>query len=163
MGMRDIRIAKVVLNIGVGADGNAEKAKELLETITGRKAVITRTHKRTTFGMARNRPIGAKVTIRKGAKELVRKLLKAVKNKIKNSSFDNEGNFSFGIEEYILIPGMKYNPDWGILGMDVCVNLERPGFRVKRRKLKSKIGKSHKISKEEAIAFAEKELEAVVE
>ncbi len=151
--MRQIYVSKVTLNIGCGTDKSPEKAKELLEKLTGRKAVITRTHKRTTFGVARNRPIGAKVTVREGAEDLLKRLLKARGNRLKSSNFDNLGNFSFGIEEYILIDGLKYNPDWGIMGMDVCVTLERPGYRVKRRRLSSKIGKSHLITKDEAIEF----------
>ncbi len=151
--MRRIYIEKVVLNIGTGSEGKPEHAKELLERITGRKAVITRTHKRTTFGMARNRPIGAKVTVRENAEELIRKLLKAVGNRIKASSFDREGNVAFGIEEYILIPGLNYNPDWGIIGMDVCIRLARPGFSIARKSPKRKVGKAHRITPEEAMAF----------
>ncbi|MEM5779240.1 MAG: 50S ribosomal protein L5, partial [Candidatus Aenigmatarchaeota archaeon] len=62
--MRRIRIEKIVLNIGCGKDPKKtpEQAAEILKRITGRKVVITRTHKRSTFGVAKNRPIGAMVT-----------------------------------------------------------------------------------------------------
>ena len=155
--MRRIYVEKVVLNIGMGSEGNPEHAKELLETITGKKAVITRTHKRTTFGMARNRPIGARVTIRKGIKELLAKLLKAVGNRLKAESFDKEGNVAFGIEEYILIPGLNYNPEWGIIGMDVIIRLARPGFSISKKSPKRRVGKKHRISPEEAMEFMKKE------
>jgi large subunit ribosomal protein L5 len=154
--MRQIRIEKVTLNIGCGADKDKlERAKALLEKITGRKVFITKTHKRTTFGMARGKPIGVKVTLRKKeAIEFLKKCLDAVNNQIKASQFDNEGNFSLGIKEYIDIPGVKYDPNIGIIGMDVCVTFERPGYRVKRKKYKrSKIGKKHKIKKEEVIEW----------
>ncbi len=153
--MREIRIEKVTLNIGCGDNREkVEKSVMLLEKLTGKKAVITKTHKRTTFGMAKNRPIGAKVTVRgKDAYDLLKRLFEAVENKISSSSFDPLGNFSFGIKEYIDIPGMKFDPEIGIIGMDVCVTLERPGYRVKRKKLKSKIGKKHLITKEEAIEW----------
>ena len=105
--MREIRIEKITLNIGCGSTKNPKHAKELLERITGCKAVITRTHKRTTFGMARNREIGAKVTVRRGCEALLKRLLEATGNKLKASQFDECGNFSFGILEYIMIPGMK--------------------------------------------------------
>lgn len=156
--MREIRIEKVTLNIGCGESGEkVERAKKLLEKLTGKKVVITKTHKRTTFGMARNRPIGAKVTLRKKhAIEFLKKALKAIDNKLPASCFDELGNFSFGIKEYIDIPGIKFDPEIGILGMDVCVTLERPGYRVKRKKLKSKIGKNHLIKKEEAIEWVKK-------
>lgn len=151
--MREIRIEKVTLNIGCGADKEKlEKAKKLLEKITEQKPVITRTHKRTTFGMARRRPIGVKMTLRKEkAKKILSDVFKAVDNKIKSNQI-NAGNFSIGIREYIDLPNTNYDPDIGILGMDVSVTLERPGYRVKRRKRKkAKIGKKHIITKEETI------------
>jgi large subunit ribosomal protein L5 len=114
--------------------------------------------------MAKGRPIGAKATLRGAeAMELLRRLLKANENKLKPSQFDKTGNFSFGVHEYINIHGIKYDPEIGILGMDVCVSLIRPGFRVKRRKMKpSRIGKSHLIRKEDAMRWAEKELGAII-
>lgn len=154
--MREIRIEKVTINMGCGSDEEKlERAKKLLEKLTGRKVLITKTRKRTTFGMARNRPIGVKVTLRgKEAEEFLKKAFDAVDNTIKASQFDENGNFSIGIREYIDLPGAKYDPEIGILGMDVCVTLERPGYRVKRRKIKkSKVGKKHRISKGEAIEW----------
>ena len=90
--------------------------------------------------------------------EWLKKFLQAVENRLKESQF-SDGNFSFGVKEYIHIPGVKYNPEIGILGMDVCVTLERPGFRIKRRKIRrKKIGKKHRISKEETIKWAKEKL-----
>ena len=40
----------------------------------------------------------------------------------------------FGIPEYINIPGIEYDPDIGIIGLEACVTLERPGFRIKKKK-----------------------------
>ena len=155
--MREIRIEKITLNIGCGSTKDPKQAKLLLEQITGQKAVITRTHKRTTFGMSKGREIGAKVTIRRNCEALLRRLLEAVDNKLKTSQFDEHGNFAFGIPEYILIPGMKYNPDIELFGLDVCVTLERPGYRVKRRsKRKTSVGKRHLITKQEAIEWVKK-------
>ncbi len=156
--MREIRIEKVTINIGCGEGGEKlERALKLLEKLTGKKPVVTKTYKRTTFGMAKNRPIGAKVTLRRNdAYEFLKRAFGAVENKISSSYFDELGNFSFGIKEYIDIPGIKFDPEIGILGMDVCVTLERPGYRVKRKKLKRKIGKNHLIKKEEAIEWVKK-------
>jgi len=164
--MKRIRIEKVTINTGAGEPGSKlEKSKKMMEAITGKKVVITTTHKRTTFGMAKGRPIGVKITLRgEEAREMLLRLLKAVDNKLKASQFDRNGNFSFGISEYIHIPGMRYDPDIGILGVDVCVTLERPGFRVKRRKIRpGKIGKSHRITPEEAMDWARKELGVTIE
>ena len=69
----------------------------------------------------------------------------------------NENGFSFGINEYINIPEVKYDPKIGIIGLNVSVTLKRPGFRVKKRKLApAKISSSHRITKENAIEFVEK-------
>lgn len=150
--MRKIRIEKVVLNIGCNREKDPEVAAKILKKITGIRPVITKTHKRTTFGVAKNRPIGAMITIRRNCEELLKRLFEAVGNKIKKSSI-SDGTFSFGIPEYIMIPEIRYDPDIEIMGLDVCVSLERPGFRVKRKALKRKIGKKHKITKEETIEF----------
>lgn len=161
--MRKIRLEKLTLNIGSGEAGpGLEKAKALLEKLTQRKAVTTITHKRSTFGVTKGRPIGAKVTLRgEAAMELLKNLLQAVDNRIKPSQFDRNGNFSFGIQEYIHIPGFKYDPDIGILGMDVCITLMRPGFRVSRKRIRpGRIAKSHRITPEEAQAWVKKEFQA---
>ncbi len=154
--MRKIRIEKVTLNIGVKQHQDADKAYLLLERITGRKPVRTlATRRARTFKVRRGLPIGAKITLRgEIAEEVLKKLLEAKDNKLNKKNFDDHGNFGFGIEEYLDIPGIKYDPKIGVLGLDVFVNLERPGYRVKRRKYhKSKIGKNHLITKEEAMEF----------
>ena len=160
--MQNIRIEKITLNIGCGESGEKlEKAKKLLEVLTNKKIVITTTHKRTTFGMAKGRPIGCKVTLRgKNAEEFLKKALDAVDFKLSKNVFDRQGSFSFGVKEHISIPGVRYDPDIGIFGMDVCVSLERPGFRVKRKKVSHKIGKKHLIKPEEAMDWVVKNYKA---
>ena len=66
----------------------------------------------------------------------MKRLLQAKDNKLKIRSFDKEGNFSFGIEEYIDIPDMEYARDIGIRGFNATVVFERPGVRVKNKKIK---------------------------
>jgi len=156
--MRKIQIEKVTINIGCGEAGEKlERAKMLLENLTNKKIVITKTHKRTTFGSAKTRPIGCKITLRgKDAQEFLKKAFEAIDNKLSKNVFDVQGNFSFGIKEHIDISGVRYEPEIGIFGMDVCVTLERPGFRIKRKKLSSKIGKQHLIKPEEAIEWVSK-------
>lgn len=132
--MKEIRLAKVTVNMGTGADAaKLEKCKKIMHTLTRKKIVITSTRKRSTFGVPKNKPIGAKTTLRgEEAMEFLKKVLQGIESKLKQSQFDMNGNFSFGIHEYINIPGIKYDPDVGILGMDVAVTLERPGFRVRK-------------------------------
>lgn len=149
--MKEIRIEKLTLNIGCGADQDKiKRAEKLLSKISGRKPAITKTHKRTTFGTARKKPIGVMVTLRdKKAMEFLQEVFKGIDNQVKANQV-NAGNFSIGIKEYIDLSNIDYDPEIGILGMDVSITLERKGYRVKRRKIaKSKIGKGHLISKEE--------------
>lgn len=159
--MREIRIEKVTLNMGCGDDKDKlKRAEKLLQMISGQKPIITRTRKRTTFGMPQKKPIGVKVTLRKErAEKFLKDVLLAVDNELKEKQI-NPGNFSIGIKEYIDLPNVEYDPDVGILGLDVSVTLERPGFRVKRRHIrKTNIGKKHIISKEETIDWLKKKFE----
>ena len=155
--MKQIKVAKVTLNIGVGQAGdNLDKATKLLNNITNKKPVQTKTQKRIpTWGLRPGLPIGCKVTLRKeDAEKLLKRLFSSVENRLNPRSFDNEGNFSFGIKEYIDIPQAEYDPNIGIIGLEVSVTLERPGFRIKRRKVKTKkIPMRNKITKEEAMKF----------
>ncbi len=92
------------------------------------------------------------------------KLLKAKKDTLSNKCFDDEGNISFGVPEYIDIPGVEYEPKLGIMGFEVSLTLSRPGYRIKNRRLKATaIGHNHKITKEEAIEFMKKEFQIKVE
>ena len=156
--MKEIRVEKVTLNIGCGSKGNPEVAKTILERITDGKPVITKTLKRNTFGVAKNRPIGCKITIRKNAETLLERLLQTKENRLHKNSFDNTGNVSFGVKEYIEVPNMDYDPKIGVMGFDVAITLERPGYRVKKKRIPFKIGKPHVIKKEEAMEFMRKNL-----
>jgi len=155
--MREIRVEKVVLNIGVGEGGEKlAKAEKVLEMITGQKPARTQARKSVRdWKIKEGEPIGCRVTLRgERAVKTLKRLLDAVDNKIKATSFDDGGNVSFGIKEHIDIPGVSYDPEIGMFGMNVSVALERPGYRIKRRRLlRRPVPRSHKISKEEAINF----------
>lgn len=152
--IRAIRIEKVTLNIGCGDDKEKmERAKKLLEYLTEGKPVITKSKKRSTFGVVKGKPIGMMITLRKKkAAEFLKRALEAVEKELKASQFDKNGNFSFGINEYIDIPDAKYQHEIGMLGLDVSVTLERSGFRIKRRRIqKRKIPAKQKIKIEEGM------------
>lgn len=161
--MRQIRLEKIVLNIGCGTKTNVENAKKILEMVSGSRCVITKTRRRNTFNVPKDTPIGCKVTIRKNRDEFLKKLLLAKENKLKQENFDSTGNFAFGVKEYIDVPGTEYDPKIGIIGFDVCISLERPGYSIRRRRIESKVGKKHLIKKEEAIAFVKDKFGVVVE
>ncbi len=159
--MRNIRIEKITLNVGAGKDQTKlEKGIKLLKNITGIEPLKTFTNKRIpAWGLRPGLPIGCKITLRKDpAKKLLMRLLESRSNLLTLKQFDDGGNVAFGIHEYIDIPGVSYSPEIGIMGLEVCVTLERPGFRIRRRKLCSrKIPSKHRITKEEAMEFMRKE------
>ncbi len=162
--MKKIGLEKIVLNIGIGSPGEElEKAKNLLEDLTGKNPKLTKAKRRSAFGVSKGREIGVMVTLRnEEAENFLKKFLDAKDHKIRKSSFDDQGNFSMGIEEHIDLPGTDYNPDIGIFGMDITATLERPGFGIKRRNISRKIGEKHKISKNEAIEFMEEKFEVEI-
>ena len=155
--MKEIRVEKVTLNIGVGEAGEKlKKAMKLLANLTGEKPNEAKSKGRIpTWGLRPGLPIAAKVTLRNAkAEKMLKRLFTAANNKISAKKFDNAGNFSFGLKEYIEIPEAKYDPEVGIIGLETAVTLQRPGFRVKRRTIRpAPVGKEHRISKEEAINF----------
>ena len=164
--MRQIRIEKLTLNVGAGTNSaKLEKGMKLIKNITGIPPVKTFTNKRIpTWGIRPGLPIGCKLTLRKkSAVELLDRLLKAKDKKLTLRQFDSSGNLAFGIHEYIDIPGARYDPAIGIMGLEVCVTLERLGFRIKRRRVKnSRIPKKHAISKDEAIDYISNKFDVVV-
>ncbi|MBN2881673.1 50S ribosomal protein L5 [Candidatus Woesearchaeota archaeon] len=155
--MQKIRIEKVTLNVGAGKDPvKLEKGIKLLKDITGIDPVKTITNKRLpAWNLRPGLPIGCKITLR-GAKadEVLRNVLAGKNNTLKAKQFDKGGNLAFGIHEYIDIPSLKYNPEIGIMGFELCVTFEKPGYRLKKRKIRpAKIGIAQHATKEEAIAF----------
>jgi len=151
------RIEKVTVNISVGKSGEPlEKAATILKQLTDQQPCKRKAKKTIRdFGIRKGEPIACLATLRKEkAKDFLKKTLRAVDNKLSKDCFDRHGNFSFGIEEHIEIPGTKYTPELGIYGMDVSVALGRLGYRVKqRRRAKSKIGSDHLLTAEEAMLF----------
>jgi len=155
--MRQVLLDKVVINIGVGESGEKlEKAEKVLTQISGMKPKRTLAKKTIReWRIHKGEPIGCMVTVRgeRGMK-LLGLLLKAVDNKLKKSSFDSNGNFSFGIREQIDIPGVKYDPELGVFGMDVCVSLRRRGYRVmRRRRARRRVPKRHMVTAEDALEW----------
>lgn len=153
--MKEIKIEKVVLSIG-GTGDYLNKGHKLLEIITEKKPTKTTSRKRIPgFGVRPGLEVGTVVTIRKGAEEVLKRMLSAIENTIRKKQV-SENNFSFGIHEYIEIPGMEYHREIGIMGLDVTVVFKRNGRRVRLKKIKrGKIPKRQVITKEEIIKFME--------
>lgn len=155
--MKKIKVGKVVVNIGLGKSGEAiERGKKVLEQVTGQTPTQTRAKRSVRdFGIHKGEPIGVVVTVRgEETGPLIQKLLAAREKKLQGSSFDPRGSVSFGIREHIEIPGIRYDPAIGILGMNVSILLERPGFAVSRRNRRtSHVGKAHRVSRDEAMQY----------
>jgi len=155
--MREIRIEKVVVNLGVGEAGEKlVKAQKVLEIVTKQKSVQTLSHQAVRdWGVRRNMPIGTRVTLRGDAADaFLKSALDIRNNRLPSYSFDPRGNFSFGIQDYTDFPGMKYDPEIGVFGMDVAVSLQRPGYRIARRTTqRRRIPRRHRVSREEGIQF----------
>lgn len=151
------KIGSVKLNISIGMAGRPlERAKSIVVDLTQQepKQTLAKSTWRN-WGIRKDQPVGLTVTIR-GARayELLMRLLHAKDYKIKARSVDRTGNFAFGIDEHIDIPGMDYDPNLGIIGMDVIVQMERNGYRVKKRSYKrNKIGSHHTLSTIETQVF----------
>jgi len=164
--MKKISLEKVVLNMGVGKSGDViEIASRALEQISGKKP-SARNAKETQrdWGVRKGEPIGVAVTIRgDDAKALLKRLLEAKGNTVNGRSFDNFGNYSFGIREHIDIPDVKYEPSIGILGLGISVTLTRPGYGIRTRsKHKASVGKTHIITSQEAKDYLVKEFGVTV-
>ena len=155
--MRAPRVEKVVVHMAVGEGGRElANAEEILAEVAGQEPVRT-VAKNTIgeFGVREGDPIGAKVTLRGDrAEEFLGTALPLVD--IRRTQLDENGNFSFGVEEHTDFPSQEYNPNIGIYGLDVTVNLVRPGYRVRKRdKVSRAIPPNHRLTVEDAIAFVE--------
>ena len=162
--MREPRIEKVVVHMGVGEGGRElANAEEILGEIAGQQPV--RTTARETigeFGVREGEPVGTKVTLRDdAAREFLETALPLAE--LRRRQFDETGNFSFGVEEHTEFPSQEYDPNVGIYGLDVTVNLVRPGYRVKKRdKASRSIPSSHELTVDDALAFVESNFDAEV-
>ena len=158
--MNEIKIEKVVLSVG-GVGDELDKGGKLLERIAGKKPIRKRSNKRIpTLGVRPGLEVGAMITLRgEKALELLKRLLQSLDNKLKRRNI-SENSFSFGIKEYIEIPGMQYQRDIGMRGLEVSVSFAKPGKRVERRKIKrGKLPKKQEVTKEEIIKFMEDKFE----
>ncbi|KZX10735.1 50S ribosomal protein L5 [Methanobrevibacter filiformis] len=165
--MEQVTIAKATLNIGVGDAGERlSRAINLLTNLTGQQPV--KTFSKVTnpeWGIRKHQPIACKVTLRgQKAYDAIKLVLDGIGNHLNEKQFDAQGNVSFGIAEHIDMPGIKYDPDIGIFGLNVSITFEKPGYRIKRRKIQRKrIPSKHTVTKEETIGFMEDTFEIEID
>jgi len=155
--MTRLQIDKVIVHMSVGEGGqrliNAEK---IIKTLTGRGTVRTEAKKtQPVFGIRKGQAIGCKTTLRGSvADKFLMTALDIRQYHISDYQFDENGNMSFGIVEHTDFPGMTYDPEIGIYGMDVTVTFKKSGYRTAKRRVASRrIPNSHKVKRMEAVAF----------
>lgn len=161
--MREIRIAKLVLS-NAGTGEKLERGFKLLKILSGMTPLRIKSKKRIpSLGVRPGLETGCKVTIRKDKiVPLLKRLLQAVDNEIKEKSIKSN-HFSFGIDEYIEIPGTEYQRDIGILGLNVTVDFERKGTRVMKRKIKrGKAPRKQQVTTEEICEYMEKNFQTKI-
>tara|TARA_Y100000310_G_scaffold345132_1_gene462068 strand:- start:2503 stop:3096 length:594 start_codon:yes stop_codon:yes gene_type:complete len=162
--MREISIEKVVLSCG-GVKDELEKEVKLLEKISKKKAARKQTAKRIPgFGIRPKLEVGCMVTVRgEEAEELLGRLLAAVDNQLLEKQIA-DNHFSFGIAEYIEIPGEEYDRDIGMIGFKITVVFSRKGKRIAKKKIKrGKLPKKQVVTQEEIITFMENKFETEFE
>ena len=127
------QISKIVLNMGLGLDGNDSKiiktCQDDLSNITGQKPVVTKFKKSiSNFKTRKNTNAGLKVTLRKNKMyefidRLVNIALPRIKDfrGLKSKGFDKFGNYTFGIKEHIVFPEVNFDKVDKIRGLDITI------------------------------------------
>ena len=127
------KLQKVVLNMGLGIDGNDSKiiksCSDDLANITGQKPVITKFKKSiSNFKTRKNTSAGLKVTLRKNKMyEFIDRLVNIALPRIKDfrglstKGFDKFGNYTFGVKEHIIFPEVNFDRVDKIRGLDISI------------------------------------------
>ena len=126
-------IEKIVINMGLGIDGNDSKiiksCEEDLSKITGQKPVITKFKKSiSNFKTRKNTKAGLKLTLRKNKMyEFIDRLVNIALPRIKDfrglssNGFDLFGNYTFGVKEHIIFPEVNFDKVDKIRGLDITI------------------------------------------
>jgi large subunit ribosomal protein L5 len=162
--MREPTIEKVVVHMGVGQGGrDLGNAEDILTDITDQQPVRTQAKStKPEFDIREGDPIGAKVTLRdEEARDFLERALPIAD--LSRSQFDDTGNFSFGVNEHTDFPSQEYDPNVGIYGLDVTVNMVRPGYRVSKRDKETRsIPQRHRLTPDDAIAYLESTMDVEI-
>ena len=126
-------IEKIVINMGLGIDGNDSKimksCEEDLSKITGQKPIMTKFKKSiSNFKTRKDTKAGLKVTLRKNKMyEFIDRLVNIALPRIKDfrglsvNGFDKFGNYTFGVKEHIIFPEVNFDKVDKIRGLDISI------------------------------------------
>ena len=127
------KIQKVVINMGLGVDGNDSKilksCQEDLALIAGQRPVTTKFKKSiSNFKTRKNSNAGLKVTLRKNKMyEFIDRLVNIALPRIKDfrglsaNGFDKFGSYTFGVKEHIIFPEVNFDKADKIRGLDITI------------------------------------------
>ena len=127
------KIEKIILNMGLGLDGNDAKilksCEEDMAKITGQKPVVTKFKKSVAnFKTRKGTNAGLKVTLRKNRMyEFLDRLVNIALPRIKDfrglssKGFDKFGNYTFGIKEHIIFPEVSFDRADKVRGLDIII------------------------------------------
>ena len=135
------KIEKVILNMGLGVDGNDSKllksCEEDLSKITGQKPIITKFKKSVAnFKTRKGTNAGLKVTLRKNKMyEFLDRLVNIALPRIKDfrglssKGFDKFGNYTFGVKEHIIFPEVSFDRADKVRGLDITIVISSKNFK----------------------------------
>lgn len=127
------RLDKIVVNMGVGDAVSQAKlldgAVDDLAVITGQKPIITRAKNSiANFKLREGQAIGAKVTLRGDRMyEFFDRVMSLAMPRIRDfrglpeTSFDGNGNYTFGVTEQLIFPEIDYDKVTNTRGMDITI------------------------------------------
>ena len=127
------RINKIVVNMGLGLDGNDQKILKScvqdIAAITGQQPIITKFKKSiSNFKTRKGTSAGLKVTLRNNRMfEFLDRLVNIALPRIKDfrglqtSGCDKFGNYSFGIKEHIIFPEVSFDRADKVRGLDIII------------------------------------------
>ena len=127
------KIEKIILNMGLGLDGNDSKVlkscEEDLAKIAGQKPVTTKFKKSVAnFKTRKGSNAGLKVTLRKNKMyEFLDRLVNIALPRVKDfrglssNGFDKFVNYTFGIKEHIIFPEVSFDRADKVRGLDVII------------------------------------------
>jgi large subunit ribosomal protein L5 len=125
------KIEKICINKGIGAAVADKKlidvGLEEISTITGQKAVATRSKKDiSNFKLRNDQAIGVKVTLRGDRMfEFMDRLMNVALPRVRDfkgvsdKGFDGRGNYTLGVKEQIIFPEISIDKVNKINGMDI--------------------------------------------